>query len=271
MRTVSLLKTGLKYVSAAADRVTPTSGIVVLIYHRVGGRTSVSVDLARPLFEEQLRVLAADYRVVSLDQAAIELEEGVDVGRPTVVITFDDGTADFADEAVPLLAEYGLPATMFLATSFIEDQIDFPDDGRPMSWAAARDALDSGVVTYGSHTHSHLLLDRISPSAAAQDLDRSIELLRERVGVDPQHFAYPKALLAAPEVEPEVRRRFTTAVVARTRPNRPGAVDLHRLTRSPVQTEDGVRWFRHKADGGMRLEDDLRGLVNRWRYRHVTR
>lgn len=261
----------VKRMAAAVDVVRPTDGIAVLIYHRVGARTPVSVDLPRSLFAEQMAVLVERFRPLTMDEAADELEAGAPAGeRPAVVVTFDDGTADFVDEAVPVLAEQGVPAVMYLATDHLESQRSFPDDGRPLSWAGAREALASGVVSFGSHTHSHALLDRISPAEAAAELDRSIELIGERLGIEARHFAYPKALLASPAVEPEVRKRFRTAAIARTRPNRYGAADLHRITRSPVQVGDGMRWFERKAAGGMGLEDDLRVLVNRWRYRRAS-
>ena len=46
--------------------------------------------------------------------------------------------------------------------------------------------------------------------------------------------------------------------------------DLHRLTRTPVQVTDGMRWFRRKAGGGMALEDDARAVLNRGRYAGAT-
>src|SRR5207244_7718315 len=95
---------------------------------------------------------------------------------------------------------------------------------------------------------------------------RSIGLIGDRLGVECPHFAYPKALLGSPAAEQEVRRRFRTGAIAGTRPNQYGQTDLHRLHRSPIQVSDGLRWFRHKAAGGLRLEDELRRLRNRRRY-----
>jgi hypothetical protein len=37
-----------------------------------------------------------------------------------------------------------------------------------------------------------------------------------------------------------------------------------------VQVSDGMRWFAHKARGGLELEDRLRRLANRRRYRRAT-
>lgn len=257
-----------------ADRLRPPpAGVTILIYHRVGGRTPMSIDLSTAQFEEQIAHLAAHCHVVTLDAAADLLSTGdaPEDGRAVVAVTFDDGTADFVDEALPVLIRHGVPLTYYLATDFIERQQPFPHDGVPMTWAAAAEAVSSGLVTIGSHTHTHALLDRIPAPEAAAELDRSIELIQEHLGVEARHFAYPKAVLGSEENQAEVRARFRTATVARTRPNRYGAADLHQLTRTPVQSSDDHDVFVRKAAGGMGLENDLRDLVNRWRYRGATR
>lgn len=257
----------VKWTAAAVDVVRRPRGLVVLIYHRVGARTPVSVDLPRSLFAEQLAALTADWSPITLDHAA-EVLTGSDApgGPPPVCLTFDDGTVDFVEEALPELVAHRVPAALFVATDHVDTGRSFPDNGRPVSWAGLRDALSTGLVTIGSHTHTHRLLDRVDGPEAADELDRSIGLIEDRLGVACSHFAYPKALPGSTAAEQEVRRRFRTAAVAGTRPNPYGATDLHRLRRSPVQVGDGMRWFRRKASGGMALEDDLRTLRNRRRY-----
>ncbi|MCA1845020.1 MAG: polysaccharide deacetylase family protein, partial [Actinobacteria bacterium] len=254
----------MKWTAAATDGLRRPRGLVILIYHRVGGHTPVSVDLPRPLFAEQLAALVADWLPVTLDRAAeLVTRPAAPAGRPPLCLTFDDGTADFVEEALPELVAYQVPAIVYVATEHVETGQLFPDEGRPVSWAGLRDAISTGLVTVGSHTHTHRLLDRVDGPEAADQLDRSIGLINDRLGVACRHFAYPKALLGSREAEQEVRRRFRTAALAGTRPNPYGPTDLHRLRRSPVQVTDGMRWFRRKASGGMALEDDLRTLWNR--------
>ena len=262
----------VKCAAAAADLLHRRRGLVILAYHRVGGRTPVSVDLPRALFRDQLDLLVVNHDPISMERAA-DLLVGSQPpgGPPAVAVTFDDGTADFVDEALPELEARGVPATLYVATHHVETGAPFPDGGRPISWAALRDAAATGLVAIGSHTHSHRLLDRVDGLTAADELDRSVGLVEERLGTPCRHFAYPKALLGSPPAEDQVRRRFRTAAVAGTRPNRYGHADLHRLARSPVQASDGTRWFRHKAMGGMALENDLRDMYNRRRYRGLAR
>jgi peptidoglycan/xylan/chitin deacetylase (PgdA/CDA1 family) len=265
---------GVKLAAAAADAVRrPARGAVVLLYHRVGARTHVAVDLPAPLFAEQVAWLAAQRSAVTLDAAlsAVRSAGPADPDAPDpVVVTFDDGTADVVEVALPVLVEHRVPALLYVATDFVECRRPFPDDGTPVSWAALRDAVSTGFLELGSHTHTHALLDRLDPREAAAELDRSTDLLGERVGVVARHFAYPKAVPASPAVEPLVRERFASAALGGSRPNPYGATDPHRLARSALQTSDGFGFFVRKARGGLALEDTARRALNRRRYATAT-
>jgi peptidoglycan/xylan/chitin deacetylase (PgdA/CDA1 family) len=268
----AVLARGVKTLAVTADRVRgPRRGVVVLIYHRVGAGSGLQVDLPVDLFAAQMEVLAAEGRVVTLDEGLAALDApGAPPGPDPVVITFDDGTADFAEHAMPVLERHRVPATLYVATSFVEDQQPFPADGTPLSWSALRDALTTGLVTVGSHTHTHALLDRAAPELVDDELTRSVELIGERLGVTAEHFAYPKANAGSPAAERAVRARFRSAALAGTRPNPYGRTDPYRLARSPIQVADAMEWFRRKSEGGMALEDTLRRLLNRRRYAGAT-
>jgi len=260
----------MKEAAVLADRLHPPQrGVVVLLYHRVGGRSgSDEIDLPASVFDQQMAWLADRRLAVTLDGALAVLGEPADERPPyhPVVVTFDDGTDDLVDVALPILARHRIPAVFYLATDHVERGRAFPGGARPLSWAAAGEALDSGFVTIGSHTHRHALLDRLDAAAVASELDRSRGLIGERLGVDAEHFAYPKALLAAPGIEPLVRERFRSAALGGNRPNHYGTTDPHRLARSPIQRRDGMRFFVRKAKGGMALEERARRRLDRWRY-----
>lgn len=264
------MRRSMKVLAAGFDATRPPKpGVVVLIYHRVDGPGG-SVDLSPACFDEQMAALAGSGLVCTLDEG---LDQLGDLSRPassSVVVTFDDGTADFVDHAVPVLVRHGVPALLYLATGFVEAGTGFPGGGPAVSWSGLADACGTGLVDIGSHTHSHLLLDRAPAAEAANELDRSIGLIGDRLDRQARHFAYPKALLGSPETEAAVRARFVSAAVAGTRPNVAGRTDRYRLARSPVQVADGMRWFHHKVRGGMRLEDELRQRVNRARHARAT-
>jgi peptidoglycan/xylan/chitin deacetylase (PgdA/CDA1 family) len=268
-RVSPVAKQTIKAVASVGDVVVrPAPGITILIYHRVGAGTGGEMDLDPRVFEEQLAVLRSGHRLVTLDEAVAELR-GSDPIEPGVVVTFDDGTADWVDQVLPAIERHRVPATFYVATDFVERGVPFPGDGTPITWAGLRELAASPLVTIGSHTHRHALMDRLAEEEIDDELDRSIELLRDRLGIEAEHFCYPKAVAGSPAAERAIRSRFRSAVLGGTRSNQPGA-DPYRLARTPVQRSDGERWFERKVAGGMRLEDDLRRGVNRLRYRGAS-
>jgi len=272
----SLARRSVKHVAELAGRLQPPRrGVVVLLYHRVGRRSSIEVDLPVGLFDEQMAALAESGRATTLDTALDLLAqpappEDRPAGHDPVVVTFDDGTRDLAEVAAPVLAKYDIPVLLYVATSFVDEGRSFPDDGVPLSWAELRDLAAGGRWQLGSHTHTHALLDRLTGPQVTDELDRSIDRIATETGTSPAHFAYPKALAGHTEADRAVRRRFRSAALAGTRPNPYGDTDLWRLSRSPVQVSDGMRWFTCKLDGGMALEDSLRRGLNRRRYAGAT-
>jgi peptidoglycan/xylan/chitin deacetylase (PgdA/CDA1 family) len=250
--------------------IPPRHGVVVLCYHRVGERSAATeVDLPEATFRRQMEAVT-ERGAQTIDAALVALRSARPPREDRVVVTFDDGTADFVDVALPVLVEHSVPAVLYVATEFIELQREFPGGGKPLSWGAIEDAISTGLITIGSHSHTHALFDRIDAATAADEVQRSVELLFARVGVLAEHFAYPKALLGSAEVERVVRDHFTTAAIAGTRANSYGETNRYRLARSPVQRSDGMFWFERKLEGGLRFEDDLRRIANRVRYLGAT-
>ncbi len=111
--------------------------------------------------------------------------------RP-VLITVDDGFADFADHALPALAERNLPSTLYVTTGALSDQ------KRESVFPAARmlastdlAGLEQAGVEIGAHTHSHRQLDLLERSAVADEVARSGSILASILGHRIRSFAYP--------------------------------------------------------------------------------
>lgn len=102
----------------------------------------------------------------------------------SVVITFDDGFADFATAALPSLRERGLAVTLFLATGLL-------GAGRYMlDWSQLAE-LHAAGVELGGHSHTHPQLDTLSPGDAREEVVRCKTLLEETLGAPVETFAYP--------------------------------------------------------------------------------
>jgi len=111
-------------VSDVCARLADRRGAVILMYHSVPPRDLAPwIDprnsMSPNVFREQMRFVAARRHVVSLSDLATTLTREETPPRGTVVLTFDDGYRDNLDVVAPILAEFRLPATLYLATGYV--------------------------------------------------------------------------------------------------------------------------------------------------------
>ena len=93
---------------------------VVLGYHRVGTEgVPFYCTLSQRVFAEQMRHIRRHYRVLSVSELASELQDP-DAKGLGVVVTFDDGYVGTYTQAFPVLQEYNMPVTVYLAAGAIE-------------------------------------------------------------------------------------------------------------------------------------------------------
>lgn len=101
------------------SRILRQPGVTVLTYHRITrpGDLFPGLDLDR--FRAQMTWLRDRCTTIASD-ALLDACRRPNRDRPVVLITFDDGYRDYHDNAYPVLRELGLPAVVFLATSFMD-------------------------------------------------------------------------------------------------------------------------------------------------------
>jgi peptidoglycan/xylan/chitin deacetylase (PgdA/CDA1 family) len=232
--------------------------VVILLYHRVGGGGG-EIDLAAALFERQLAMLAEHERVLSLDQVV-----SGDAGGG-VVVTVDDGYRDFYDTVLPLLLRYRIPVVLYLATGLVAGR-GIVEDADALTWSQLAEAVATGLVTVGAHTHGHTDLSRARERVCHDEMSRSKGLVEERLGVACRHFAYPWAV-GSPTADRIARRLFDSAALHAWRTNRAGAIDPWHLGRTPVLASDGLAFFRAKVQGRLDGEALAYRLLGRgpWR------
>jgi peptidoglycan/xylan/chitin deacetylase (PgdA/CDA1 family) len=231
--------------------------VVILLYHRIGDGER-EIDIPSAAFERHLASLVGRDRARSLD----------DVLRPDgggVVVTFDDGFRDFHDHALPLLVRHRVPALLYLATGFVQNGRT-PTSPPALSWSQLEEAVGTGLVTVGSHTHSHTSLAGATERLAEDEMRRSKELIEDRLGVACRHFAYPWNVGSEP-ADRAARRLFDTVAWDAWRTNRRDHIDRHRLGRTPVLRNDGSLFFRAKVRGRLDGERHVYRALRRgpWR------
>jgi peptidoglycan/xylan/chitin deacetylase (PgdA/CDA1 family) len=140
LRTVARRPAGaaLATMLRASDR---QAGLA-LCYHRVGDPQdragwALVPALGTRLFGEQLRHLAARYRLVRAGELAEAIATRRRGRRFPLAVTFDDDLAAHAD-AARRLRQLGVPATFFVGGATL-------DGPRPFFWQALQAALDAGM------------------------------------------------------------------------------------------------------------------------------
>jgi peptidoglycan/xylan/chitin deacetylase (PgdA/CDA1 family) len=113
--------------SSLYARLQDESVATILMYHSIPSAHEAqwmdpSNCMSAKIFERQMKFLSQRRRVISLDQLIQQLQKGEPIRRGTVVITFDDGYRNNFTVAAPILAKYNLPATLYLATGYLNAQ-----------------------------------------------------------------------------------------------------------------------------------------------------
>jgi peptidoglycan/xylan/chitin deacetylase (PgdA/CDA1 family) len=100
--------------------------ILVLAYHRVTPDVKMpacaypAMHVSTSSFEAQLLALRRLYRVVPMSTLHAVLQGREELREHLAVVTFDDGYRDNYQQALPILAKHGIPATFFLSLAFVE-------------------------------------------------------------------------------------------------------------------------------------------------------
>ncbi|MDB4969228.1 MAG: polysaccharide deacetylase, partial [Myxococcales bacterium] len=95
-------------------------GVIVLMYHRILGADRSWDGLPVEKFAAQMRWVRDHCDPIG-PEALVERAERPSRVRPAVLVTFDDGYRDYHDHAYPVLESLGIPAVVFLATSFLDE------------------------------------------------------------------------------------------------------------------------------------------------------
>lgn len=249
----------------------PAVRVPVLMYHEIAPRAETDSSLAvePSSFAAQLRALHdGGFRTLT----ARELARAFTVGdeqlpdRP-VVLTFDDGYADFHSRALPLLEQHGFSATVFVTTGWIADGGGEPAAaplGPMLSWEQIEESSTCGIE-FAAHSRTHAQLDRLSEPALREELWASKTELEDRLGAPVTGLAYPFGYSNA-TVRQFARRLGYGYGCAVRNAMAAGAADLFALPRLTVARSTTMSAFQQlvRGDRLRRIYLKERALTKGW-------
>jgi len=125
----------------------------IMIYHRVRPERDALFpdEIDRAGFARHIAWLKSSCRIMPLADAVRHMRAGTLPPR-TACITFDDGYADNAEIALPVLQHYGVSATFFVASGFLNGGRMWNDSVIELVRRMPGDTLDAGAFGLGVHS-----------------------------------------------------------------------------------------------------------------------
>jgi peptidoglycan/xylan/chitin deacetylase (PgdA/CDA1 family) len=243
-----------------------SDGFAILMYHRVAERVPGVEPPTCNVSPQRLRrqlagLVARGFEAWSLSKLVQARRAGLPIPSNAFAITFDDGYENNYLEAWPILRDLNVPATIFVATGYLDTEHPFPFDEwsaagsgrvptsawRPLATDQCREMLASGLVELGAHTHSH---DRFIGKGAEfqRDLQCCLDVLQGRFEIVHPTFAFPFGD-ASPELI-EIARELGLACAVSVRPQRVTATDdVFHWGRFYVEDSDTAATLSAKLSG----------------------
>jgi peptidoglycan/xylan/chitin deacetylase (PgdA/CDA1 family) len=179
------------------------SRYTVLLYHGVhaddcqlGLRNSSGKHLPRGEFARQMQWLCNNRPVVSMIALAAAHRGAGAVPDDAVAVTFDDGFLNNFEQAWPVLEEYRIPATIYLATGYIgTGRMMWTDQLEAILIETARQSVRFEGIEYSLHSGRDRIatltaIKRAMKAMTNAGKEQSLAALRAELGVQPDN-AHP--------------------------------------------------------------------------------
>jgi peptidoglycan/xylan/chitin deacetylase (PgdA/CDA1 family) len=138
---------------ARTPRPTAPPLIAILTYHDVADTTGAPTQTVTPDFlRRQIRASrSAGWTFLSLRELLAKRNHPEQLPRRVMVLTFDDGFRSFRDQALPVLHDERVPATLSVISSFVNQP---PPGMAPLlTWNDLRALARDSLVEIISHSH----------------------------------------------------------------------------------------------------------------------
>jgi peptidoglycan/xylan/chitin deacetylase (PgdA/CDA1 family) len=172
--------------------------VPILLYHGVdtGAPEGLAPYVMAPsLFAEHMQLLADLGRpTATVSEHVDRLARGEEVPEGTVLVTFDDGLADFGRHAWPVLSDLDIACTLYVVSGRVGRSADWLADlgATPplLTWDELA-ALDEQGCEIGAHSVSHPQLDTLPWRELGPEIRGARTELSAGLGHPIRSFAYP--------------------------------------------------------------------------------
>lgn len=169
-----------------------TLRVPILMYHYISVPPEdadiyrIDLSVAPEMFRAQMQYLAENgYSTIDLYDLSLAITNKIELPAKPVIITLDDGYVDNYWYAFPILQEFGLKATFFVVTEFIDNNHPYY-----MSWEMVETMAAAGM-RIEPHSKNHPDLSGRDRDFLIYQMLGSQETIAAHIGYTPRYFAYP--------------------------------------------------------------------------------
>jgi peptidoglycan/xylan/chitin deacetylase (PgdA/CDA1 family) len=186
------------------------------MYHSIVPNESIDpYAISASVFKEHLSMLShSGYEIISLEKLVKSLNKPYKfILKKYAVLTFDDGYQDFLFNAVPLLQQYELPATVFIVTEMLGKTAEWSQNSKNAKLMTEEEILkiiEIGI-NIGSHTRKHVDVMTLNDNELTDELEKTRQKLIS-LGEDFFPFSFPWGRYSKREIFALKRAGYNCAV-----------------------------------------------------------
>lgn len=266
--------------------------VTVLTYHHIKTQPDAHTVTSGNFRDHLEWLIKSKRRILNAAEFIAWKEKKIELDRPSVLLTFDDGWIDNWQHALPILKQYRVPAVFFIVTSWpgngpirsaealsglpafnhykAMEEVHDPAqiDGLVMRWSELKAAHDTGSISLQSHSHTHgdwwghkgSWCYRLA--ALRDDLLESKRTMKEKLGVEPDQLCWPRGVFTVEMMQIAQQSGFRAQYSVLRGYNQPLE---HRVVRRLNMEDKSADWLSTKIARYERpLVSQLLGFGHQW-------
>ena len=153
------------------------------MYHRFEENKYPSTNIKMKSFKKQLEIIESQ-NISFVNPRNFEKDLNLKKNKRKILITIDDGFLSFYENAWPILKEKKIPFILFVNTREV-------GSFNYMNWKQIKELFKEDFVEIGNHSHSHEYLVDEDFSKIKNDIIKSIQIFKNKLGKNSSFFSYP--------------------------------------------------------------------------------
>ena len=153
------------------------------MYHRFNENKYPSTNIQMDIFEKHINIIKSEnLKFENIDMFNENFRKNKN--KKKILLTIDDAFSSFYDNAWPFLKKNKIPFILFVSTEPV-------GKNGYMTWDQIIEIENSEIGYIGNHSHSHEYLVNYKFQDFKKDINKSIEIFKDKLGYNPIYFSYP--------------------------------------------------------------------------------